>query len=227
MRLAGLLCLLVPAVAGADAVVIGSATSTDDPFPSDTEVRRVSAGLELFGTFPRFSDAMTGTPQSFGSPEQHKAIAEFDAPIAVRLLPWLRAVPLVGVADFTLAWSDTCAVQAPCMHSVDQYAIMLGAGAQAFYRHGGWEGFVDLTFRAPIPLGNSNSVFFSQSGTYDGSIGGGETVALGVGVARRADATRFFVGLGYLHTVVAFDASELGLSESGGGVYLSGGISQW
>jgi hypothetical protein len=227
MRCAGLLCLLVPAVAAADNTVVIGGAADSDPFPSEAEVRRVSAGLELVGTFPRFSQEMTGAPQSFGTPEQHKAIAEFDAPVAVRVLPWLRAVGRIGVADFTLAWNDTCPVQAPCMHTVDQYAIMLGAGAQAFYRRGGWEGYVDLTFRAPIPLGSSNSTFFAQSGTYDGSIDGGETVALGLGVARRDDATRFFVGVGYMRTVVAFAASDLGLSESGGGVYVSGGISQW
>ncbi|HEY1548463.1 MAG TPA: hypothetical protein VGG28_11610 [Kofleriaceae bacterium] len=224
MRLA-LLCLLVPTIAGADNVMIGGAT--DDAFPEDSAPRRLSAGVQVIGVVPSFSDAMTGAPQSFGTPEQHKAMFEFDAPLAIRVLPWLRAVPLVGVADFTLAWNDTCQVLAPCMHTVDQYAIMLGAGVQAFYRRGGWEGYVDLTFRAPVPIGSSNSTFFSQSGSYDGSIDGGESVALGVGIARRADATRFFAGLGYMRTVVAFDASDLGLSESGGGLYFSGGISQW
>jgi hypothetical protein len=170
---------------------------------------------------------MSATPQSFGTPEQNKAIVEVDVPVAVRVLPWLRAVGRVGVADFTLAWNDTCPVLAPCMHTVDQYALMLGAGAQAFYRRGGWEGYVDLTFRAPIPIGGANSTFFMSSGTYDGSIGGGESIALGVGIARRADATRFFLGVGYMQTLVAFTASELGLSEAGGGVYVSGGISQW
>ncbi len=225
MRLAIVLCLLVPAVAAADNVVIGG--STDEPFATETQVRRVAAGFELVGAFPQLATAMTGAPQSFGTPEQHKAIVEVDAPVAVRVLPWLRAVGRVGVADFSLAWNDTCPVETPCMHTIDQYAIMLGAGAQAFYRRGGWEGYVDVTFRAPIPIGNSQSSFFMSSGTYDGSVGGGESIALGVGVARRVDATRFFVGVGYMRTVVAFDASELGLSETGGGVYLSGGISQW
>ena len=225
MRLAIVLCLLIPAVAAADNVVIGG--STDEPFTPETQVRRVAAGFELVGAFPQFSTEMTGASQSFGTPVQHKAIVEVDAPVAVRVLPWLRAVGRVGVADFTLAWNDTCPVEAPCMHAVDQYAIMLGAGAQAFYRRAGWEGYVDVTFRAPIPIGSSNSAFFNDSGTYNGSIDGGATVALGVGIARRADATRFFVGVGYMRTVVSFDATDLGLSESGGGMYLSGGISQW
>jgi hypothetical protein len=45
MRLATLLCLLVPTVAGADNVAIGGAT--DEPFSSDALVRRVAAGFEL------------------------------------------------------------------------------------------------------------------------------------------------------------------------------------
>jgi hypothetical protein len=224
-RLAIVVSLMVPALAAADNVVIGG--GTDEPFSSEAEVRRVAAGFELVGAFPRFAETVSGTMPMVGTPEQNKPIVEVDVPVAVRLLPWLRAVGRVGVADFTLAWNDTCPPLAPCMHTVDQYAIMLGAGAQAFYRRGGWEAYVDLTFRAPIPIGSANSSFFMSSGTYAGSIDGGESLALGVGVARRVDATRFFVGVGYMRTIVAFDASELGLSESGGGLYLSGGISQW
>jgi hypothetical protein len=64
-------------------------------------------------------------------------------------------------------------------------------------------------------------------GDYNGQLGGGDSIAFAAGVARRWATTRIFVELGYLHSVVPFQASAIGLSASFGGLLLAGGISLW
>jgi len=205
MRAASVLVLLAPALAAAD------------------DTHRVTVGLDVFEYFPTLTVEPTAQPQSFGSPKQHTGITEIDVPVAIGMTPWLRVVPLVGFTDLSLGWNEA---GDPSLAGLDQNALVLGAGAQAFYRYAGWEVRADVRGRAPIPIGNASAGFFGM-GSYDGHVDGGESIALTVGGARRLGPTAIFIELGYIHSLVAFSASALGVSESFGGFLIGGGVSLW
>jgi hypothetical protein len=216
MRAVGLLCLLVPAIASADDLV------SDDAAP-----KRVSVGFKVVESFPRVSFQQMTQPREFGSPQQNTPITEVDVPVAITVTPWLRAVPLVGFTDLTLDWNADCPPSTPCLTRLAQDDLVVGAGAQVFHRFGGWETYADATFRALIPVVRSDVIFALGSGGYDGMVGGGDSVSLTAGIARRVDTARLFMELGYVHSVVALDASMLGLSASFGGFEFAAGITVW
>jgi hypothetical protein len=216
MRAVGLLCLLVPAIASADDLVADEAPAA-----------RISVGFKVVESFPRVSfEAMT-QPRQFGTAEQNTPVTEVDVPVAITVTPWLRAVPLVGFTDLTLDWNADCPPESPCLTRLAQDDLVIGAGGQVFHRFGGWETYGDVTFRALIPVVRSAVIFALGSGGYDGMVGGGDSVAVTAGIARRVDTARLFLEAGYMHTVVPLEASMLGLSASFGSFEVAAGITLW
>ena len=178
-------------------------------------------------SFPSWSFAATPEPREFSSVQQHTANYEIDVPATYRVLPWLRAEALIGFTEQQINWNVAdCATGNPCLEYVSQDAIVAGAGAQAFYRRDRVEVYADLAFRVPVQLQSAHALF-AYEGNYTGQLSGGETIALAAGVARRVDTARFFVELGYLHSVVSDRGDGIGLSASFGGFLLAGGISLW
>ncbi|HEY1816967.1 MAG TPA: hypothetical protein VGG74_31680 [Kofleriaceae bacterium] len=220
MRVVALLVLLLPAAAAADDFVDANVVDPPPPAP------RFAVGIEMVTYFPTLSTQSTGQPHQFGSLET-TPILEIDAPFTFRLTSWLRAMALIGYTDLSLRGDNGCAQDAPCMSVMDQGALVVGAGGHAFHRFGNYEAFAELAFRAPIPIQGANTVFAMQSGDYNGQLGGGETIALAAGVARRIATTRLFLELGYLHSVAPLQAPALGLSASFGGALVVAGISLW
>ena len=219
MRVIGLLLILVPATAAAEDFVDADVVGPPPP--------RLAVGIDFVTYFPSFSLQPTAQPRQFG-PLQQNPIMELDAPFTFRLTHWLRAMALIGYTDLSLRGSMDCASGSPCLSVMDQGALVIGAGAHAFHRFGDrWEAYAEVAFRAPIPIQGANTVFAMQNGDYNGQLNGGDTVAFGAGVARRVATTRMFVELGYLHSVVPFEAAGLGLSASFGGFLVTAGISLW
>lgn len=211
--------LLAPTIATADDFV--DAVVVQPPPP------RFRIGFQLVESLQTVSYGQTDQMHQFGSPQQYNANTELDVPATFRVTPWLRAEALVGFTELGLAWNDDCAPNSPCLHDLEQDAIVVGGGAQAFYRRGDWEAYAELVVRAPIAFGRASTAFYYQSGDYGGRLDGGDSIALAAGVARRVDTARIFAELGYLQSFVAVQASELGLSTNVGGVLLAAGISLW
>jgi hypothetical protein len=219
VRLVGLLLVLVPATAAAEDFVDADVVGPPPP--------RLAVGIELVSYFPSLSLQPTAQPRQFGS-LQPNPIMELDAPFTFRVTRWLRAMALIGYTDLSLRGNMDCASGSPCLSVMDQGALVIGAGAHAFHRFGeNWEAYAEVAFRAPIPIQGANTVFAMQSGDYNGQLTGGDTIAFGAGVARRVATTRMFVEVGYVHSVVPFEATALGLSASFGGALLTTGISLW
>lgn len=210
--------LAVPSTAAAD-----EATDAD----SNTEAHRVSVGIEVLEYFPSISPAATPQPHEFGSPQQHTGITEIDAIARIRVQPWLRIVPFVGFTVLSLGFNASFAGGQPDLAGMNQNAIVGGAGAQAFYRYRGWEAHADVQLRAPFAIGGANATFFASSGEYAGELSGGESIAITVGAARRLGPVSLFFDLGYLRSIVSFEASAVGLSASFGGLFVGGGVALW
>ena len=222
MRSLVVLLLLVPSIAAADDDFVDANVVAPPP-------PRFAIGFKVTTSLPSVSFASTAQPEMFGSVQQNTPNVEIDVPVTYRVLPWLRAEALLGFTEQQINWNADCMYMsgAACLEYVSQDAIVAGAGAQAFHRSGPWEAYADLAVRVPFQIQNAHALFVNDASSFDGQLSGGETVALAAGVARQIDGARIFVELGYLHSFVNLDASELGLSASFGGLLVAGGISQW
>jgi hypothetical protein len=219
VRSVALLLLLVPSIAAAWDFVDADVVAPPPP--------RFSIGFKVTTSLPSLSFNMTSQPSQFGSVQQDTPNVEIDVPATYRVLPWLRAEAMLGFTEQQINWNADCMSGAPCLEYVSQDAIVAGAGAQAFYRSGSWEGYADLAVRVPFQIQNAHALYVYDASSFDGQLSGGETVALAAGIARRVDSARIFVELGYLHSLVNVSANGLGLSASFGGVMFAGGISVW
>ena len=132
-------------------------------------------------------------------------------------------MPLVGFTVLSLGW-NFCS-QPSCVEGINQNAVMLGAGAQAFYRVGGWEGHAGAWLRMPIKFGSNVSLVGSERSS--AQLSGGETISALVGVARRLGPLGLWFDAGYTHSINDYSATELGLTESFGGLTVAGGVALW
>ena len=144
------------------------------------EPHRFSVGIDVFEYFPSISVEPDITATR--SPAQHTGITEIDALVPIDLKPWLRIVPLVGFT--VLSFHFNSSNDPPDLAAIDQNAIVIGAGTQAFHRYGSWEIHADLQLRVPFAIGGANAMFFGGEQDND-QLAGGAFVTLSGGAARR------------------------------------------
>jgi hypothetical protein len=209
-------------VAAVSLLLVAGSASADDG-----SSRRVSVALDMFEYFPSVSVNATSQPREFGPSQQDTGIIEIDVAVPVRIQPWLRVMPVIGFTDQGFGFGAMYTTGQPDLGEINQPALVLGAGAQAFYRYGAWEGHADVQFHAPIALGTANTTFFANSGQYDGQLRGGEIITVTAGITRRLGPVGVFFDLGYAHSVVSARANAFGLDVGFGGLLVAGGLSLW
>jgi hypothetical protein len=184
--------------------------------------RRISVGLEVTDYFAL--DYAITPHATARDPQPHLGIVEIDVPVRLQVTPWLRAAALLGFTDLSLGFEET--FPSPSLAHVDENALVIGAGAQAFYRAGRWEVHGGAWLRTPIALGDANATFFGGPAE-SRSLGGGQSVAVTIGAACRLGPTSLSFDLGYTHSLRNFEANGLGVDQSFRGPFLTVGLALW
>lgn len=107
-------------VVGLVSTSVGIADADDDP-----PARQVSIGLDVLEYFPAVTLDPTSKPREFGSPQQHTGITELDVLVPIRVLPWLRAVPLLGFTAQSFGFdANGYTAGQPALAEINQTAIV-------------------------------------------------------------------------------------------------------